>query len=222
VKKIIIFGRGGQAKVVLDCIKLMKNHKAIGFISDKRYDFSLLKQIKYLGSIKDLNKIIKKYNSKNLFGIIAIGDNLKRKKILLKVKKFDKNFKWVNVIHPSVIISPSAIIGSGNMIFAGSIISTETKVHNHVCINTGSFIDHNNTFHNFSSTGPGVITGGNVTVGEQSFLGIGSVVKDKIFIGKNTVVGGKAFVRKSCKSNSVYYGVPAKRIKKRSFNEPYL
>ena len=98
----------------------------------------------------------------------------------------------------------------------------QTKIHNHVSINTGSFIDHNNTFHNFSSTGPGVITGGNVTVGGQSFLGIGSVIKDKIFIGKNTVIGGKAFVRKSCKSNSVYYGVPAKRIKKRNLNEPYL
>jgi len=222
MKKIIIFGRGGQAKVVLDCIKLIKNYKAIGFISDKKYDLSLLKQIKYLGSIKDLNNIIKKWNSKNLFGVIAIGDNLKRKKILLKIKKFDKNFKWANIIHPSVVISPSAIIGSGNMILAGSVISTETKIYNHVSINTGSYIDHNNIFHNFSSTGPGVITGGNVTVGEQSFLGIGSVIKDKISIGKNTVIGGKAFVRQNCKSNSVYYGMPAKRIKKRSLNEPYL
>ena len=88
------------------------------------------------------------------------------------------------------------------MILAGSVISTETKIYNHVSINTGSYIDHNNIFHNFSSTGPGVITGGNVTVSEQSFLGIGSVIKDKIFIGKNTVIGGKAFVRKNCKANS--------------------
>jgi acetyltransferase EpsM len=222
MKKIIIFGRGGQAKVVLDCIKLIKTYKAIGFISDKKYDPSFSRQIKYLGSIQDLNKIIKRYNSKNLYGVIAIGDNLKRKKILLKIKKIDKSFKWTNVIHPSAIISPSTIIGLGNMILAGSVISTETKIYNHVSINTGSYIDHNNIFHNFSSTGPGVITGGNVTVSEQSFLGIGSVIKDKIFIGKNTVIGGKAFVRKNCKANSVYYGVPAKRIKKRNLNEPYL
>ena len=83
-------------------------------------------------------------------------------------------------------------------------------------------IDHNNTFHNFSSTGPGAITGGNVIIGEQSFLGIGCAIKDKIFIGTNTIIGGQAFVCKNCESNSLYYGVPAKRIKRRIPNEPYL
>ena len=222
MKKIIIFGYGGQAKVVLDCIKLIKGYKAIGYISDKNYNSSFSKQIKYLGLIKDLNKIIKNYNSENLFGIIGIGDNIKRKKIFLKIKKFNKKFKWVNVIHPSAVISPSTIIGFGNMILAGSIISVGTKIYNHVSINTGSYIDHNNIFHNFSSTGPGVTTGGNVKVGKQSFLGIGCTVKDKIFIGANTVIGGQAFVCKNCKPNSLYYGVPARRIKQRTLDEPYI
>ena len=222
MKEIIIFGCGGQAKVVLDCIKLIKGYKAIGFIGDKHYSFSLSKQIKYLGLIKDLNKIIKNYNSKNLYGIIGIGDNIKRKKISLQIKKFNKKFKWANIIHPSAFVSPSVTIGYGNVILAGSIICAETKIYNHVCINTGSCIDHDNVFHNFSSTGPGVATGGNVKVGEQSFLGIGCVIKDKIFIGANTIIGGQAFVCKNCKPNSLYYGVPAKRIKRRTLNEPYL
>jgi acetyltransferase EpsM len=213
MKKIIIFGRGGQARVVLDCIKLMKGCRAIGFISDKNYSHLFSKQIKYLGAIKDLNKVIKNHNAKNLFGVIAIGDNSKRKKISLKIEKLNKNFKWANIIHPSAIISPSAIIGFGNMILARSIISAGTKICNHVCINTGSYIDHDNIFHNFSSTGPGVVTGGKVKVGEKSFLGIGCAIKDKILIGANTVIGGQAFVRKNCKPSSLYYGVPAKRIK---------
>jgi sugar O-acyltransferase (sialic acid O-acetyltransferase NeuD family) len=222
MKKIIIFGKGGHAKIVLDTIKLIKNYKAIGFISDKEYSTSFSKQIKYLGLIKDLNKIIKKQNSKDLFGIIGIGNNIMRKKISLKVKKINKNFKWINVVHPSVVISPSATIGVGNIILAGSIICAETKIYNHVSINTGSYIDHNNTFHNFSSTGPGVVTGGNVKIGESSFLGIGCTIKHKIFIGTNTIIGGQAFVCKNCKPNSLYYGVPAKRIRQRTEKEPYL
>ena len=222
MKKIIIFGFGGQAKVVLDCIKLIKDYRVIGFISNKNYSPSFSKQVKYLGSFENLNKIIKNHDSKNLFGIIGVGDNIMRKKISLKVKKINKKFKWANVIHPSAVISPSSTIGFGNMMLAGSIICAETKIYNHVSINTGSYIDHNNTFYNFSSTGPGVATGGNVKVGEQSFLGIGCVIKDKIFIGANTIIGGQAFVCKNCKPNSLYYGVPAKRIKRRTLNEPYL
>lgn len=222
MKKIIIFGRGGQAKVILDCIKLLKGHKAIGFISDENYSTSFAKQIKYLGTVKDLNKIIKKYNLKSLFGIIGIGDNILRKKISLKVKKINNKFQWINIIHPSAVISPSASMGVGNTIFAGSIICPETKIHNHVSINTGSYIDHNNTFYDFSGTGPGVATGGYVKVGDQSFLGIGSAIRHRISIGSNTIIGGQSFVCKNCKPNSLYYGVPAKRIKKRILNESYL
>ena len=39
--------------------KLIKDYKVIGFISDKNYSFSFSKQIKYLGSVKNINKIIK-------------------------------------------------------------------------------------------------------------------------------------------------------------------
>jgi len=222
IKNFIIFGYGGHAKVIVDCIRVMKNCRVLGFISNKKYDLSFAKQIKYLGEIKNLNKIIKKVKLKNIVGIVAIGDNVKRKQVYLETNKINKQFKWGNVIHPAAVISPSAIIGNGNMILAGSIICAETKIENHVSINTGSYIDHNNTFLNFSSTGPGVATGGNVEVGEQSFLGIGVAVKHNISIGKNTIIGGQAFVNKNCKSNSIYYGVPAKRIKKKLLSKSYL
>ena len=222
IKNFIIFGYGGHAKVILDCIRVMKNCRVLGFISNKKYDLSFAKQIKYLGEIKNLNKIIKKVKLKNIVGIVAIGDNIKRKKVYLEANKINKQFKWGNVIHPAAVISSSATIGSGNMILAGSIICAETKIENHVSINTGSYIDHNNKFFNFSSTGPGVATGGNVVVGEQSFLGIGATVKQNIIIEKNTIVGGQAFVNKNCKPNSIYFGVPARRIKKRILEKSYL
>tara|TARA_Y100001970_G_C14233481_1_gene860270 strand:+ start:574 stop:1245 length:672 start_codon:yes stop_codon:yes gene_type:complete len=221
-KKIIIFGCGGHAKIILDCIETTKKYKPIGFIDEKNFDIPFSKKIKYLGSIKDFNKIIKNYNLKTTFGIVGIHSNIVRRKIVKKISKLNKNFKWANIIHPSAVISKTAKLGSGNMILAGSIICSETVIHNHVSINTGTYIDHNNIFHNFSSTGPGVTTGGNVVIGHDSFLGIGCAVRHKILIGNNTVVGGQSFVCKNCKSNSLYYGVPSKRIKKRNPDDIYL
>ena len=78
MKKIIIFGFGAQAKVVLDCIESMKNHEVVGFISDKKYTLSASKKIKYLGPIEDLKKITKRYNPRDLRGIVAIGSNFIR------------------------------------------------------------------------------------------------------------------------------------------------
>ena len=67
------------------------------------------------------------------------------------------------------------------------------------------------------STGPGVNTGGNVKINNLCQIGIGASIKDKVVIRKNTVVGGGAFVNKDCDSNSTYFGVPAKKIKKLNF-----
>ena len=92
----------------------------------------------------------------------------------------------------------------------------------HCLISTSSSIDHDNYFHDFSSAGPGVVTGGNVLVGKNSYLGIGSVIKHQIKIGDNTVIGGNSFVNKNCLDNSIYYGVPAKRIRKRNIKESYM
>ena len=69
--------------------------------------------------------------------------------------------------------------------------------------------------------GPGVITGGNVEVGFNSHIGIGTVLKNNVSIDENTVVGGGSYVNKNCKKNFIYYGVPAIPIRKRKKSEKY-
>ena len=70
-------------------------------------------------------------------------------------------------------------------------------------INSSSSIDHDNFFGDFSSTGPGVVTGGNVSIGKYSHLGIGSTIKNNITVDMSTIVGGNTFINKNCKKNSI-------------------
>ena len=215
--KIIIIGGGGHAGIICDCIREQKKYQIIGYI-DKKKSFLSKEKIKYLGPENIFFKNFKK--RKNIYFTIAIGDNHKRKKIYNYINKFKIN--WGTVIHPTASISPMAEISEGAQILNGSIISYKSKISKHVCINTGAIIDHHNYFHSFSSAAPGVCTGGNVEVGESSFLGINCSVKHGIKIGKEVVVGGNAFVNKDCKSNSIYLGIPARKVKKRKSGDSYL
>ena len=43
---------------------------------------------------------------------------------------------------------------------ANSVLNNNVTIGSHVIINTGSIIEHDNVFGKFSSTGPGVTTGG--------------------------------------------------------------
>ena len=120
------------------------------------------------------------------------------------------------------MIGKNTFIGEGAIILQNSVINHGSKIGNHCIINTSNSIDHDNVFSDFSSTGPGVITGGFVKVGRLSFLGIGTKVKHYINIDQNVLIGGNSFVNKNCKPNIVYYGNPIKFIRKKKINEKYL
>ena len=220
MNSIVIFGCGGHAKVVFSEIIKLKKYKIIGFIGKSNKKKIILKYNKKnyynIGTLNVLKKI------KKVCGIIGIGDNYLRKKISKEVNLKYKKFNWVSIISKDSIINSNVKIGLGTLIVSKTVINNGTKIGSHCLINTSSSIDHDNTFEDFSSTGPSVTTGGNVKVYQLSHLGIGAVIKNKIKIGSNTIIGGKSFVNKDCLKNSVYFGIPAKRKKSRKLKEKYL
>ena len=222
MKKIIIFGTGDHARVIFSEIIQLKNFKVLGFsdkLSKKGKVIEIFKNKEYK-NLGDLTHI-KKY--KNIYGIIGVGHNFLRKKIFKEIESvFKKNIKWATIISKNSILNGNVSVGEGTVIISNSVVNSGTKFGKHCLINTSSSIDHHNSFGNFSSTGPGVVTGGNVKVGEMTHLSIGSTVKNNITIKSNALIGGSSFVNKDCDKNSVYYGVPAKKIKSRNENEEYL
>ena len=213
LKKIVIFGSGGHAFVVLSEIIKAKKFKIIGVVDDyfdkKKINLFKYYGVKYLGN---LNKFSKSKSKKNIFGFVAVGDNKKREEIVKKVSKIIKNIRWATIISKDAIISTNVKIGEGTIIVSGSVVNFGTIIKKHCLINTNSSIDHENYFESFSSSGPSVTTGGNVKVFKGSHLGISSTIKQGIIIGKNTIIGGQTFINKNCDSNSMYFGIPGKKV----------
>ena len=100
------------------------------------------------------------------------------------------------------------------MIMENVFLNQNVVIGKHVLINSGSIIEHDNKFDDYSSCGPGVITGGEVCVGKKSFIGLGAKIKDKIEIKANCIIGLGSNVIHNCKANSIYLGSPAKYMKK--------
>jgi acetyltransferase EpsM len=212
-KKIIVFGAGGHAIVVTNELKKLKIFNIFGYCV---HNISPL-DIKRFPSKKIFN--LSKANllmmsRLSVSGVIAIGNNNARNKIVNEVKLLNNNFKWEKIISKDSLIGEKVQVGEGTVIMSGCVIGPYTKIKSHCLINTGSIIEHENYLDDYSSIGPGVITAGNVKIGKLSHLGIGSVVKEKVNIGKNVIIGGNSFVNKKCANNSIYFGSPAKLVKK--------
>tara|TARA_A100001015_G_scaffold321034_1_gene449759 strand:- start:2589 stop:3224 length:636 start_codon:yes stop_codon:yes gene_type:complete len=208
MKELIIIGNGNQARVIASTIN-KEEIKLIGYYAfeNKKLQKIKKKKIKIFKNFTEL----KKNHKKNTYLITGIGENNLREKIVKLFNKKIKNIKWYKVISTQAIVSKKVTIGKGTIIMPGSIINNDSKIGNHCIINTRSVIEHDNVFKNFSSTGPGIITGGNVKIGNKSFLGMASVIINNIKVGYNTIIGAKSLVIEDCKSNSIYYGSPAKK-----------
>jgi sugar O-acyltransferase (sialic acid O-acetyltransferase NeuD family) len=220
--KLVIFGSGGHSKVTFSEVIKLKKFQFLGFVDDFKKKGELVisfnkKNYYNLGSIKQV------INKKNKFnGIVAVGLNYIRKKIVTDINKIDKNFKFQKIVSKDAIVMSNVSIGEGTLVVSGSTINTGTEIGKHCVINTSCSIDHDNKFDDFSSAAPGVITGGNVVVGKKSYLGMGSLVKDQVNILQDTVIGLGSIVNKDCEKNSIYYGSPVKKIRTRKSEESYL
>ena len=59
-----------------------------------------------------------------------------------------------------------------------------------------------------------MITGGSSKIGDNTFIGVNSVIKNGVKVGSNSIIGMGSIVTKELKSNIVAYGNPAKEIRK--------
>ena len=139
--------------------------------------------------------------------VIAIGDNKARKKFS------SYQNQYISIIHPSVLLDQSVVVGNGSMLIHGSIVQTDTTIGEHVIVNTNATIDHDCILENFVHIAPNATLCGNVTVGEGTLIGASATVLPGVKIGKWCVVGAGSVVNKNLPDFSKVAGIPAKKIK---------
>ena len=93
-----------------------------------------------------------------------------------------------------------------------AIIQANTVIGNHVLINTGITIDHDNVIGDFVHIAPGSFLCGHVEVGEGSLRGVGVTVRPGIKVGRWCTVGAGAVVTANLPDYCTAVGVPATMV----------
>jgi len=220
MKSIILVGGGNQAHYTIDIIEKEGKYNIIGIIDSihgvgtKRFGYEIL------GRQEDIVEIINRYKIQG--GLITIGDNWTRCIVSSQILELVPNFKFVNAIHPSVIIGSSVKLGVGITAMAGVIFNPKSEIGNFTFFATGAQVEHDCIISDFASISAGSITGGHVKVGKYSAITLGATIFDRVEIGENTVVGAGSLVTRSLPDNVLVYGNPAKIIRSRVQGEKFL
>ncbi len=189
--KVIIIGAGGHGRVIADIIRA-NGDTVLGFLDDDN-----TKDV--LGSISDYSKYADAYF------IVGIGNNALRKKLsALPVK-------WYTAIHPSAIVSPSAVISEGTAIMPNAVINANAVVGKHCIVNTGAIVEHDDNIGDYSHVSVGAKIGGTVKAGQSVWIGIGATVINNVTICDECTIGAGAVVIDNITTSGIYVGVPAKK-----------
>lgn len=203
--ELIIFGGGGHAKVVLDCISIDRSRIRILTAEDESF---IKDGIRY--EPEDRMQLTE-WKKLCPHAFVAIGDNAKREQVTEKI--CIAGFTPVTLIHPSAVISKSAVIGKGTLIAPGAVINADAVVGEGCIINSGAIIEHETRIGDFTHISPGAVICGNASVGSRSWICAGAVVANNLSIGSQTIVAAGAAVTKPAGDHVLLAGVPAKEKK---------
>ena len=209
MKDIVIVGAGGFGREVAWLIERINDVKAdwnlLGFVDDNEEVLGTeVNGYKVLGNIDWLNKL-------ELNVATAIGDPIVKKKITERLK--DSKNVYPVLIDPNVICSDRVVLGEGSIICAGTIITVDIKIGNHVIVNLDCTVGHDAVIGDYSTVLPSVNISGFANIGNCVSIGTSSAVLPSVCIGENTIVGAGAVVVRDLPSNCTAVGAPAKAIK---------
>ncbi len=205
--RVLVWGAGGHAKVVVDALMLSTEWEIAGIIDeDSKKSASELLGVKVSWLDGDLLENARRFKCDCV--AIAIGDNYTRHEKFQQIRS--AGLRPVNVIHPSAQISRFVKIAEGVTILAGAVISVDTVIEDNVCVNTSASVDHDNYLQNSCHIFPNATLAGGVRVREFAYVGTGAVIAPNLTVQKYSYVGAGAVVLNDVPEGRIVCGVPAK------------
>lgn len=210
MKKLLLIGGGGHARVVLDAVKGGRVYRPVGLV-----DPALTKGIR-VGGVPVLggDEVLPGLYQRGLKAcIIAVGGGANPgQRTLLAVRLERMGFTFASVIHPRAVISPRVVLGPGAFVAAGAVINGGARIGSHAIINTGAIVEHDCHIGSFAHIAPGVTLGGSVRVGDQALVGLGSSVRPGLRIGEGATVGVGSAVVADVPAGAVAFGNPCRQV----------
>ena len=212
MKNIIIVGSGGMGREVEWLIKRINaagfnTYNFVGYADDTKIKGTKIGSSQVICNVEELSKY-----EDEIDVIIAVANPKDRKTIVEKLIKND-NIRFPNLIDPSVIYDENEVIlGRGNIICAGTILTVNINIKDFNIINLDCTIGHDVILNDYITIYPNVNISGNVNIENNCEIGTGSQIIQKLRICENVIIGASACVVKNIDDSGTYVGVPAKKM----------
>jgi sugar O-acyltransferase (sialic acid O-acetyltransferase NeuD family) len=209
---VAVYGSGGFAREVAWLAEVC-GHEVVCFIDDDPSKIG-----RRLNEIPVVSLDVAASQFPQALVAAGIGSPAARATVTGRV--VERGLRPATLIHPRVERSRWITVGTGIVICAGNILTTNIVVGDHVQINLDCTIGHDVTLDEFATLAPGVHVSGCVRIGRRAYIGTGAAIingtlEHPLVVGDDAVVGAGACVTRSVDAGVTVVGVPAKPLAKR-------
>lgn len=201
-KALGIIGASGHGRVIADIAKKMGYESILFFDDDEN--------IKICAGYDVMGKTTA-ISDHDCDAIVGIGDTQTRRRIQEQLEQ--DGISPATLIHPNAVIGENVTIGNGSVVMAGVVINPGCRIGKGCIINTCASVDHDCILEDYVHVSVGAHLAGAVTIGCETWVGIGAAVSNNVDIPNGCMIGAGSVVVKSLEGTGTYVGVPAKKIK---------
>jgi sugar O-acyltransferase (sialic acid O-acetyltransferase NeuD family) len=168
-----------------------------------------------------LETAVERFGATQMEAVIANGEPAIREMLLERLE--ESGICLSTVIADAAVISSTANIGAGAVIFPQCYISSRAILGRNIAMVAGSMVGHDTVVGNNCVISGHVNIGGGCSIGDESYLGMGVQVKETTHIGKGSIVGMGSIVFADIPDDVIALGNPCRALRpntsKRIFNQ---
>ena len=206
--KLVIIGASGFAREMFDLATICYGHnpdfRIKGFLSDG------LSNIEEMGYPPVLSKVAEYEIQPDDVFFCAIGKVSDRKKTVDIIQA--KGGKFINLIHPTAIISPSVKLGTGVGIKAFCVLAAHVTIEDSSFLQSSVIMGHDVHIGRFCQINSFAFFAGYARVHDLCTINAGAKLIQNTLVEEGAVVGVGSVVLKRVKKGTTVFGMPAKRI----------
>lgn len=198
-KKLIIYGVGKFAEYITYVFNQDSKYEVVAYCVEESYLNEYSPKAEEL-PLFNFDTLEDTFSPDQYHLFITAGNDIVRARIFNEAKR--KGYTLASYISSYASYMENLKYGENVFIGGGSGIEPFVEIEDN-CILIGVRIGHHCKIHKNSLLSHPVI-GSNVTVGQNSFLGINCSIKPNIMIGKNNIIGMGCIITESTGEGEVY------------------